>query len=209
MMQTANIERSKYARLWREVPGYRENSPGEFWAHTFLAQARVEPHATAIDFGCGTGRGGLALALFGRMRVTLLDFVDGCLDEDVAAACKSQADRISFVVGDLTTPCPMSAAYGFCCDVMEHIPPEDVAKVLRNIIGSAQHCFFAISTVDDVFGAKIGERLHLTVKPADWWKERLSPPAQRYTGRKPTRPTSRSMAPAWRDAAERLRQREN
>jgi hypothetical protein len=46
-------------------------------------------------------------------------------------------------------------------------------KVLRNILASAEHVFFNISTVDDVMGATIGETLHLTVKPIEWWVEQF------------------------------------
>lgn len=56
---------------------------------------------------------------------------------------------------------------------MEHIPPDDVPKVLRNILASARHCFFAISTVPDRMGTLIGEDLHLTVRPMAWWAEQL------------------------------------
>lgn len=165
-------ERSKYERMWAQ-PAYREVSPGEHWATTFLSQIRAAADAEVIDFGCGTGRGGLALALLGGMRVRLVDFAANCLDEDVAAACVSQSERIRFDECDLSLPIQWNAAYGYCCDVMEHIPPEQVATVLTNILASAQHVFFAISTVDDALGALIGEPLHLTVQPEEWWIEQI------------------------------------
>jgi SAM-dependent methyltransferase len=174
MNTVVNPERAKYQKLWGGVPAYREVSPGEGWAQQFLMQARPPQDADVIDFGCGTGRGGLALGLYGAMRVTLLDFTDNCLDPFVADTCVSQPARIKFAQQDLTQPIPHSAAYGYCCDVMEHVPTEDVDTVLRNILASAQHVFFAISTVDDVMGAAIGEPLHLTVQPMAWWIERLT-----------------------------------
>src|ERR1019366_3960016 len=111
-----NPEQSKYERMWARDE-YRAVAPGEHWALTFLEQAHVEKDAEVIDFGCGTGRGGLQLALFGSMKVTLLDFVDGCLDVDVAEACKTQPTRIKFVQADLTKTMPVNAAYGYCTDV--------------------------------------------------------------------------------------------
>ncbi len=173
LIEPYNPEQAKYEKVWKHEQ-YRESAPGEHWALRFLKEARVEPDAEVIDFGCGTGRGGLMLALFGAMKVTLLDFADGCLDQEVAQACETQSERIKFVKADLTRTIPVNAAYGYCCDVMEHIPPEDVAKVLRNILASAHHCFFAISTVADVLGALIGEKLHLTVQPMSWWVDQIT-----------------------------------
>lgn len=60
-----------------------------------------------------------------------------------------------------------------CTDVMEHIPPEDVETVLRNIVTSCRHCFFQISCVPDHMGELIGEQLHLTVQPYAWWLEQF------------------------------------
>lgn len=167
-----NPEQRKYAQVW-ERPEYRQVSPGEQWAQVFLQQARPAPDAEAIDFGCGTGRGALMLALFGRMKVQMLDFAPNCLDPEVAQACETQPTRISFGLQDLTRPIAATAKYGYCCDVMEHIPPADVHKVLRNILASSQHVFFGISTVPDVMGELIGETLHLTVQPMTWWIQQL------------------------------------
>lgn len=170
--QPKNPEQSKYEKLWA-TEAYRQVSPGEMWAQTFLKQANVKMDSDAIDFGCGTGRGALMLALFGGMKVTMLDFAANCLDPEVAQALETQNGRLKFHEQDLTKPIPVSAAYGYCCDVMEHIPTEDVQTVLKNILGSAHHVFFGISTVDDVMGALIGEPLHLSVYPMSWWLEQL------------------------------------
>lgn len=171
----ANPERAKYQRMW-EIPNYRESAPGEGAALTFLQQARMPADSEVIDFGCGTGRGALMLALFGAAKVRMLDFADNCLDPEVRAATLTQPERISFNIADLTHPkgLPWHAAYGYCTDVMEHIPPQDVKRVLTNILASAEHVFFQISCVDDVMGALIGAPLHLTVKPAAWWIEQLT-----------------------------------
>lgn len=172
-IEVVNPEIARYEKAWSHAE-YRVTSPGEQHAMDFLRQARVEAGAEALDLGCGTGRGALMLALFGGMRVTMIDFTDNCLDPEVAEACKTQPDRIKFLRWDLTKTLPVSAAYGYCCDVMEHIPTDDVDKVLRNVLGSAQHCFFNISTVDDHFGpVLVGAPLHLTVRPMSWWVEKI------------------------------------
>ena len=46
----------------------------------------------------------------------------------------------------LTKPIKHRAAYGYCTDVMEHIPTDDVAAVIENIMASAEKVFFLISS---------------------------------------------------------------
>jgi SAM-dependent methyltransferase len=167
-----SVEQAKYEKMW-EHDFYRQVSPGEEVAQTFLSQAKPLPDSTVIDFGCGTGRGALMLALFGKMKVTMLDFAANALDEEVANACVTQPHRISFIQHDLTKKPKVKAAYGYCTDVMEHLPPNEVDLVLSNILQSANHVFFQISCQDDVCGAQVGEELHLTVKPYEWWVKKF------------------------------------
>ena len=163
-----NPEAAKYGKLWA-MPEYRETAPGELMATTFLKQVHPNPKSKVIDFGCGTGRGALALAAFGDLDVTMIDFVRNCLDPEIQQACETQSHMLRFLKADLEWPIPVTTEYGYCTDVMEHIPPEKVDQVLDNILQAARHVFFSISTVDDIFGAKIGETLHLTVQPYSWW----------------------------------------
>jgi hypothetical protein len=106
--------------------------------------------------------------------VTLLDFTDNCLDPEVAQACETQSARIRFLQHDLMQMPQVNAAYGYCTDVMEHIPEQDVDRVLSNILASANKVFFQIDCEDDKLGTLIGERLHLTVRPYAWWLEKLT-----------------------------------
>lgn len=166
-----NPETVKYGRMWA-LPAYRAISPGEQLAPLFLEQAQPKPEATVIDFGCGTGRGGMVLARAG-LRVTFLDFVRNCLDPEVVVAIAADPERLRFVKADLEVPLPVASEYGLACDVMEHIPADTVGAVLRNILLAAQHVFFSIATTADACGAFIGETLHLTVQPFSWWQARL------------------------------------
>lgn len=152
-------ERDKYARMWL-VDAYRAYSPGEVSAEAFLALMKVDGAGPVIDFGCGTGRGGLALAKAG-LDVMLTDFVSAARDQEALG--------LPFLEWDLSLPCPLRAPYGYCCDVMEHIPPHQVETVIANIMNSAESVFFQIATVPDSFGTVIGQSLHLTVKSHEWW----------------------------------------
>ena len=155
-------ERDKYRTIW-QLDAYRDFSPGEVAVAKFLSL--VDERGSIIDFGCGTGRASLALKRAGFSPL-MLDFADNCRDDE--------AKGLPFIDWDLTKPCHLRAPFGFCTDVMEHIPTEDVPLVLDNIMASAGKVFFQISTVVDVFGDVIGARLHHTVKPHGWWAQMFS-----------------------------------
>jgi len=150
-------EREKYSLMW-EFDNYRLVSPGEHLVDRFLEL--VKPDGLIVDYGCGTGRASLALRNAGH-DVYLVDFTSNCRDDE--ALC------LPFLQWDLCRPCPLASPYGFCTDVMEHIPPDDVAEVIGNIMKSSGTVFFQISTVPDIYGAMIGRPLHLSVHPHDWW----------------------------------------
>jgi hypothetical protein len=162
-------EKQKYEKMWT-VKDYRAVSPGELAGSTFLSVVKPPKNSEVIDFGCGTGRGSLWLGAMGGMNVTMLDFASNCLDDDLAIATKTQPDKYKFIEHDLTEKPSITARYGYCTDVMEHIPPDDIDKVLSNILGSADSVFFRISTGPDVMGPKyLKQPLHLSVHNYGWW----------------------------------------
>jgi hypothetical protein len=152
-------EQQKYQTMW-QFDTYRDVSPGENVAELFLQL--VNPHGLIIDFGCGTGRASVQFSKKGH-DVFLIDFTDNCRDDEALS--------LPFMQWDLLEPCPARAPYGFCTDVMEHIAPENVDTVIRNIMEAADTTFFQISTIPDKCGAMIDHQLHLTVKPHSWWKD--------------------------------------
>lgn len=172
-LHAGNPESLKYGRLW-EMPAYRTVAPGESLAQVFLTQARPKRGAHVIDFGCGTGRGALMLAVLGGLNVTMVDFVSNCLDPEIRQMLETQPQTLRFLKADLEQPLPIAAEYGFCTDVCEHIPEDKVSRVLDNILKAAQHVFFSIATTKDHCGQLIGETLHLTVQPYSWWLQRFN-----------------------------------
>jgi SAM-dependent methyltransferase len=150
-------EKEKYEEMWKHDV-YRDFSPGEQCIGTFIEVARPSPGSTVIDFGCGTGRASAILDNYG-LNVTAVDFASNCLD----------VKSLNFVQADLSESIPVTAEYGYCTDVMEHIPPDKVDQTIRNIMRASGRVFFQISLVPDNCGTLIGHQLHLSVHTYEWW----------------------------------------
>lgn len=162
-------ETEKYQKVWKHDQ-YREVAPGEYAVDLFVRLAKPKSTDTITDYGCGTGRASLRLSLFSKVR--MLDFTSNSLDLNVIDYLSND---LTFEQWDLTQPINVGfSRLGFCTDVMEHIPTDDVMTVLKNIVTSSRHVFFQISCVPDQLGALIGETLHLTVKPYSWWLDRFN-----------------------------------
>lgn len=156
-------ERDKYRAMWG-VDAYRKFSPGELYLDRALAGLQAPAGARFIDFGCGTGRAAKLLMDRGHL-VMGVDIANNCLDAGI---------NLPLYIGDLAQMPHLSTDYGICCDVMEHIPTDRVHDVLFEIADCVEAAtFFSISLVPDNFGRVIGEPLHLTVRSAAWWLQRL------------------------------------
>lgn len=173
-------ERDTYETAWA-LDGYANFAPGEQYLPLFLEIAkpeqvqsypglgRVTRQTTVLDAGIGSGKGALALVAAG-FAVTGCDltpdglvpeaqglpFVDACLWHDLRAA-----------VGPFD--------YVYCCDVLEHIPPEWTMLVIQRLLEVAQKgVFFSISLVPDSFGVWVGKPLHQSVYSFQWWRDHLA-----------------------------------
>lgn len=165
-MSLTGREQAKYEKMWG-YDQYRHNAPGEKCVYQAIDTLGMVPGDTVIDFGCGTGRPALALQDAG-MVVTAVDFASNCMDGEPRA-------KVAFFNACLwDMPASLRAKWGFCTDVMEHIPSERVDDVLQSIREATIHgAFFQIATRPDRMGRLIGEPLHLTVRDADWWRDKL------------------------------------
>ena len=161
---TADHERAKYEQVW-SLPAYRKGSPGVVHTPMFASIANPKPGESVIDLGCGAGIGGERLARELGLCVTYMDHVHvSGVPEPFIEQC-------------LWHPLPNRNPpwqYGYCCDVMEHIPPEYTMLVLANVIDACESVFFSISFQNDIFGKFVGEPLHLTIMPYVWWRDRLA-----------------------------------
>lgn len=156
-----NIERTKYESMW-QVPEYGVNSPGEQRASMFGRIADPRCGNTLIDFGCGKGKGGLILNNLYGLRITFLDLVSvGNVPEP-------------HIEQSLWQPIEGAWDYGYCCDVMEHLPKEFTMLAVKNMLSVCSSVFFSIAFRPDVCGPKhINSALHLTVEKFTWWRDRF------------------------------------
>ncbi len=162
-------EREKYREIWTSVPEYRFNSPGFNNVERFIKVMSPREGSTIIDIGSGECKAGLEFEKFG-LRSWYLDITDVARPNEVK-------DR--FILSPLWEDWrfPHSGRkwdYGFCCDVLEHIPPEYTMLCLDRIINNCQVSWLQISLIEDGMGEAIGETLHMTVRPFDWWLIRLA-----------------------------------
>ena len=172
-LEPENEFEALYKKCW-DTDDYRKYSPGEQLVNLFWETADPKPGQTVVDWGCGTGRAGFALHNKG-LDVTLVDFADNALDENIREASKDN-DSLRFIRHDLSEPIAMPSYFGFCTDVLEHVPEEQIDDVIDNILDNSKHCFFQISCQEDHFGShpdirgdKEREHLHVTVHDYQWW----------------------------------------
>lgn len=164
-MNLATSEREKYEKIWA-ISDYRNYSPGEKVALSAMLELGAKTGDTVIDFGCGCGRPASLLTSHGFV-VTGVDHTRTALDP-------GHPRGYQFVEACLWDLPKMTAKWGFCTDVMEHIPTEKVDDALSSIKDRCTNgVYFQIATFKDRFGSRIEETLHLTVKEPVWWAEKL------------------------------------
>jgi hypothetical protein len=171
-----------YDRCW-ETDEYRLTSPGEKVVPDFITAAKPVKTQTLTDYGAGTGRGGYKLYKEHGLNVNLVDFSEGCLDANIAEEAKDN-ENLRFFKQDLRKKINPEriapTSLGYCVDVMEHIPEDDVDAVLDNILEHSRNVFFQICCAPDHFGKhdhirgdKAEETLHVCVHGYQWWLKKF------------------------------------
>ena len=164
MNNITDQEKSKYEEIWA-LPEYADQSPGENLVHHFGKISGCRSGESIIDLGCGSAKGSLVLEQEYGLRVTMFDITPAGIDP--------RASYIPFIQGCLWRELPGTYKYGYCCDVMEHLPEQFVMVAIQNMLKACDHVYLNIANFDDVFGEQIGQPLHLTVKPFVWWRDNL------------------------------------
>lgn len=170
-------ERKKYETVWKSLPEYRENSAADYLVPEFLLhfQSQIQKGQTIIDFGCGTARTAPLLTA-ASLQVVLIDICVDSLDPEIFLETFSSKPAYTFFQESLweLSEKVRPADWFICFDVMEHLPEEKIESALegfakRTKLGGA----FSIGLCEDLSGKLIGETLHLTIKPASWWLDRI------------------------------------
>ncbi len=176
MDDLASQEQSKYDRIWNSFPEYRLETPADCLTPVFLLhfQREMKKGQTVIDFGCGPGRSAVPLLDFG-LKVHLVDISESSLDPEIFLL--QMQSKIAFTQSPLWSLPPQlkPADWGICFDVMEHIPESKVDDVFKAMaLRIKKGALFSIFLQPDQFGQTIGESLHLTIRPGDWWRSKLN-----------------------------------
>jgi SAM-dependent methyltransferase len=165
-MIVTETEQAKYRDIWT-FPKYREHSPGEHAVPRFVRLLQPDVDTEVCDFGCGEGRGAVALAKAG-CRVDGVDMVD-VRSEDAQTMMRDFWCQSLWSLR-LERRWPL----GFCVDVLEHLPTEFTMLAITRMLSHCERLYLEISTEPDNLGGLIGQPLHLTVQPFTWWRDRLS-----------------------------------
>lgn len=130
---------------------------GEHHADTVLGLIIENGYTSVLDYGCGKG--------------TLVNTINDALgDVRLEGGIKGYDPAVR---GFDTEPQP--AQLVTCTDVMEHIEEEHLSSVLAHICQLADKAaFFVIHTGLASHTLPDGRNAHITVKPAEWWCERIA-----------------------------------
>ena len=177
-----STEQQKYLKVWK-VDSYRKTSPGEKSVGMFLevvdSLKQGDEKQTLIDIGCGTGRAGYKLWQTGNFDVVLMDFAWNCLNSDIKAKVDrpvAGSNSLTFIEHDMTKKTHHRADWGYCCDVMEHLPTDQIDDALESILEMCDNLFLQIATIGEHFGGHpdIKEELHLTLWDYDRWLKKFA-----------------------------------
>lgn len=159
MDDVAVAEAEKYTTVWAHGE-YRTVSPGMLEVNEAFKQMGCQPGESLNDYGSGPARATKWFEMQG-LNVLGIDIAPNACETDVRVIHTPLWDMVDVPVSD----------YGFCCDVMEHIPPEKVRIVLAGIKArTRKEAWFRIATRPDVMGPKlIGSPLHLTILTGAEW----------------------------------------
>jgi SAM-dependent methyltransferase len=164
-MKITDVESEKYRKA-NDIPQYHVISPGFNYVDNFAKISGCRSGETLVDVGCGPAKASVKLVEEYGLKVALFDLIPD--------AIVPEAKHLPFHQGSLWRELPIpSSKYGYCCDVMEHLPEQFVMVAIMNMLQKCEYLFMSIAHFEENHGPQIGEVLHLTVKPFIWWRDSL------------------------------------
>ena len=156
----------KYLEIYKRTGhGAIPGPPRE--AKDFLSRYKLSPGDVIIDFGSGPGYAANYFHEEG-LRVIAIDIAPNAMRDEFLG----KFPLIVSAFWDL--PAKLSAKWGYCTDVMEHIPPARIDEVLGVMsLSAGTSMFFNISLRPDGRGAVFNKAPHLSVYPREWWEAKL------------------------------------
>lgn len=159
-----------YGSIWSNDPNYgtRQSDVEDTVDHRIVPHMRrvlINELPTVIDFGAGDGRFLRALAKAGWCYVGI--GVDLHEPDEIENWMRWHRQPLWEPLS-----LPVRAKYVISTDTLEHMPPEMVPAVMKNIANAAAHGFLRISTRQDIYGTERGLHLHETVEEPEWWLTR-------------------------------------
>jgi SAM-dependent methyltransferase len=175
--------REIYNAVIRENRDYHraDRSPG--YRHCVAARDRLQLlSGRALDVGCGAGfvcqylaAPPLRFAVYG---VDVSDEAVECARQRLARICERDPQRIQRVDDEKLPFNDGFFSLATCFDVLEHLDVPDVDQLLdemRRVLRIGGILFGSVSCRPSGYNDTQGDNLHRTVKPMEWWIDRLQP----------------------------------
>lgn len=180
-------ERRKYLELYVESEKYKKERDSRGYGRGnhgkeiigFIKDLNIE---SLLDVGCG----------FGNFCNDVSDFIPEVYGADIASVCSGNTiknPKIKFIDSDaLNINLPDNSVDIITSfDCLEHCLEDDIVPIMENFKRIAKKGFaFSIAYRQAGERSNHGEFLHMTVKPEDWWIEKI----EKTTGAKLSYKTS-------------------
>ena len=147
-----------YEHTHREHASYQSRNHGRL--HFGIWHPEVELESPILEVGCGNGKLCSRLASMG-FQVTGMDVVDGGYDR------QGYAFRVFNIAKGIWPFADRQFAWGLSFDVVEHIQESEIDHVLSELFRVTNNQVLSIPN------CKAVGRLHVLVKPLDWWLSKL------------------------------------
>ncbi len=155
-------ERQKFVDIWTKVKGYGDKSVGLEDVPRFLDICQPREAASIIDVGAGA---------CAATQELIRRHYDAWAMDITSVAVPPGINK--FYEQPIWGEWKGAFTYGFCCDVLQYVPPEYAMLCVDRMVTMCRTVWLHISFIPDAFGDQTGEPLHKTLMPYEWWLLRI------------------------------------